>query len=56
MSFLSFSTGTKSPPKTPTKFKKVSVLDLVPVQRVQKQSKISFSKNRQYVFSTRCQL
>jgi hypothetical protein len=44
MSFSRLSTGTKLASKTPKKFKKVSVLDLVPVLRVQKQPKKTFQK------------
>jgi hypothetical protein len=53
MSFSRLSTGTKLASKNPKKFKKVSVLDLVHVLRVQKQVKTYFSKNRQNAFSTR---
>jgi len=42
--FPRLSTGTKFASKTPKKFKKVSVLDLVPVLRVQKQLKKFFQK------------
>jgi hypothetical protein len=45
MSFSRLSTGTKLPSKIQKKFKKVSVLDLVPVLRVQKQAKKIFQKN-----------
>jgi hypothetical protein len=55
MSFSRLSTDTKIASKTQKKFKKVSVLDLVPVLRDQKQAKIYFSKNHQDVFSTRYQ-
>jgi hypothetical protein len=44
MSFSRLSTGTKLASKTQKKFKKVSVLDLVPVLRVQKQLKKTFQK------------
>ena len=44
MSFSRLSTGTKLASKTQKKFKKVSVLDLVPVLRVQKQPKKTFQK------------
>ena len=44
MSFSRLSTGTKLASKTQKKFKKVSVLDLVPVLRVQKQLKNFFQK------------
>jgi hypothetical protein len=44
MSFSRFSTGTNLASKSQKKFKKVSVLDLVPVLRVQKQLKIFFQK------------
>ena len=44
MSFSGLSTGTKLASKTQKKFKKVSVLDLVPVLRVQKQLKKIFQK------------
>jgi len=44
MSFSRLSTGTKLASKTPKKFKKRSVLDLVPVLRVQKQLKNFFKK------------
>jgi hypothetical protein len=44
MSFSRLSTGTKLASKTKKKFKKVSVLDLVPVLRVQKQLKKTFQK------------
>ena len=40
-------TGTKLASKTQKKFKKVSVLDLVPVLRVQKQPKKTFQKTGQ---------
>jgi hypothetical protein len=53
--FSRFSTGTKLASKTQKKFKKVSVLDLVPVLRVQKTAQKNFSKNRHDVFSTRYQ-
>jgi hypothetical protein len=42
--FSTLSTGTKLASKTPKKFKKVSILDLVPVLRVQKQLKKTFQK------------
>jgi hypothetical protein len=42
--FSRLSTGTKLSSKTQKKFKKVSVLDLVPVLRVQKQLKKIFQK------------
>jgi hypothetical protein len=45
--FFVFSTGTKLASKTQKKFKKVSVLDLVPVLRVQKQPKKTFQKTGQ---------
>jgi hypothetical protein len=44
MSFSRLSIGTKLASKTQKKFKKVSVLDLVPVLRVQKQLKKTFQK------------
>jgi hypothetical protein len=45
MSFSRLSTGTKLASKTQKKkFKKVSVLDLVPVLRVQKKHKKTFQK------------
>jgi hypothetical protein len=44
MSFSRLSTGTKLASKIQKKFKKVSVLDLVPVLRVQKQPKKTFQK------------
>jgi hypothetical protein len=44
MSFSRLSTGTKIASKTPKKFKKVSVLDLVPVLRVQEQLEKNFQK------------
>jgi hypothetical protein len=44
VSFSGFSTGTKLASKTQKKFKKLSVLDLVPVLRVQKQPKKTFQK------------
>ena len=44
MSFSGLSTGTKLASKSQKKFKKVSVLDLVPVLRVQKQLKNFFQK------------
>jgi hypothetical protein len=44
MSFSRLSTCTKLASKTQKKFKKVSVLDLVPVLRVQKQPKKTFRK------------
>ena len=44
MGFSRLSTGTKLASKTQKKFKKVSVLDLVPVLRVQKQLKKIFQK------------
>jgi hypothetical protein len=44
VSFSRFSTGTKLASKSKKKFKKVSVLDLVPVLRVQKQLKENFQK------------
>jgi hypothetical protein len=44
MSFSRLSTGTKLTSKTQKIFKKVSVLDLIPVQRVQKQLKKTFQK------------
>ncbi len=47
MSFSRLSTGTKLMSKTQRKFKKVSVLDLEPVLRVQKQLKIFFQKTAQ---------
>jgi len=42
MSFSRLSTGTKLASKNPKKFKKVSVLDLVPVLKVHKPLKIFF--------------
>jgi hypothetical protein len=45
MSIPRLSTGTKLASKTPKKSKKVSVLDLVPVLRVQKQLKKIFQKS-----------
>jgi hypothetical protein len=45
MSFSRLSTGTKlASTQTQKKFKKVSVLDLVPILRVQKQLKKTFQK------------
>jgi hypothetical protein len=44
MSFSILSTGTKLASKSQIKFKKVSVLDLLPVLRVQKQLKNFFQK------------
>jgi hypothetical protein len=44
MSFSRLNTGTKLASKSQKKFKKVSVLDLVSVLRVQKQLKIFFQK------------
>jgi hypothetical protein len=44
MSFTRLSTDTKLASKIQKKFKKVSVLDLVPVLRVQKQATIFFQK------------
>jgi hypothetical protein len=45
VSFSRLSTGTKLASKTEKKFKNVSVLDLLPVLRVQKQAeKFSFQK------------
>jgi hypothetical protein len=44
MSFSRLSTGTKLASKTQKKFKKVSVLDLVPVLRVQKRGEFFFQK------------
>jgi hypothetical protein len=44
MSFSRLSNGTKLASKTQKKFKKVSVLDLVPVLKVQKQLKKTFQK------------
>ena len=44
MSFSRLSTGTKLASESQKKFKKVSVLDLVPVLRVQKQLKNFFQK------------
>jgi hypothetical protein len=44
MSFSRLSTGTKLASKTQKKFKKVSVLDLLPLLRVQKQPKKTFQK------------
>jgi hypothetical protein len=44
MSFSRLSTDTKIASKTQKKFKKVSVLDLVPALRVQKQPKKTFQK------------
>jgi hypothetical protein len=44
MSFSRLSTGTKLASKTQKKFKEVSILDLVPVRRVQKQLKNFFQK------------
>jgi hypothetical protein len=55
MSFSRLRTGTKIASISQKKFKKVSVLDLVPVLRVQKELKKFFSKNLQDVFSTRYQ-
>jgi hypothetical protein len=45
VSFSRLSTGTKLASKTQKKFKKVSVFDLVPVLRFQKQLKKTFQKN-----------
>jgi hypothetical protein len=45
MSFSRLSTVTKLASKTQKKFKKVSVFDLVPVLRVQKQLKKTFQEN-----------
>jgi hypothetical protein len=44
MSFSRLSTGTRLASITQKKFKKVSILDLVPVLRVQKQPKKIFQK------------
>jgi hypothetical protein len=53
--FSRLNTGTKLASKSQKKFKKVSVLDLVPVLRVQKQLKKIKKKNRQDLFSNRYQ-
>jgi hypothetical protein len=44
MSFSRLSTGTKFASKSQKKFKKMSVLDLVPILRVKKQLKKFFQK------------
>jgi hypothetical protein len=49
MSFSRLTTGTKFASKRQKKFKEVSVLDLVPVLRVQKQLKKFFKKPSRYI-------